>query len=1023
MRATYRRNKKMTNCFSRRALTCALFLSTTALASSAYAQFAQSPTFRQIDDNGVDLVQGDLITSLTEGSIGSGAAALPLNRRFGNLQGIKSGGTTQWDRIVLQYLPGNGTFVEFGGRNDKFPGAEVRGATLTGSGGSYQYTAPDGTVVAFTNNEPPDTGLGDTSNLCRTGSTVNCFLVPTSITTPNGNVTTLEYGFWTHCFAQTPAGQPQSPDDPVHCDFVPRLKKVTNSFGYAIAFTYANTQTGGGGNPPLNWYQRTIAQLFNNAVSTTVPQASVSYAYPSTGVTDVTDIGGRVWRITDNSTTLAIRRPGAAANSTTYSLSSGKVTSVTKEGVTTTYSRVVGSTITMTVTDALAKQTIVTSSATTGRPTSVKDPLNRTTSFIYDASNRLQRVTLPEGNYVQYGYDTRGNVTSTTQVAKSGSGLPDIVTSATFPATCTNVKTCNQPATTTDARGTVTDYTYDSAHGGALTVTAPAPTTGAVRPTTTYSYAQFSGVYLPTGTSACQTLASCTNGADEARVTLGYDARGNATSITGRNGTGTLSVTSTATYDGMGNMLTVDGPLAGTADTTRYRYNTARDVIGTVGPDPDGAGTLKHRAVRNTYTNGLMTRQELGTVNSQSDPDWAAFAPAETVDITYDANARGTTQKLSGSGGAVALTQFSYDALGRSDCVATRMNPAIYASLPASACSLGTAGSNGPDRIGQTIYDFAGQVTQNKVAVGIADAATERTLTYTSNGELATLKDAESNLTTYEYDGHDRLVKTRLPNPTKGSGTSSTTDYEQLTYENTASGTRTSGTVSTFRNRANETITFIYDNLARVTLADFPNSVPGEGDYSYNYDLLGRLTVAGNTFSNHQTNFTYDALGRVLTQTNNWYGTKTSAWDAAGRRTRLTHRDGFFVDYDYLVTGEVTKIRENGATSGIGVLATFGYDNLGRRTSLTFGNGTSTSYAYDPVSRLTTLTNDLAGTANDLTIGSIAYNPASQIVSQNRSNDLYAWTGHGSGSTASVANGLNQLTSIGGAATTHDSKG
>jgi hypothetical protein len=33
-----------------------------------------------------------------------------------------------------------------------------------------------------------------------------------------------------------------------------------------------------------------------------------------------------------------------------------------------------------------------------------------------------------------------------------------------------------------------------------------------------------------------------------------------------------------------------------------------------------------------------------------------------------------------------------------------------------------------------------------------------------------------------------------------------------------------------------------------------------------------------------------------------------------------------YVDYDYLVTGEVTKIRENGATSGAGVLATFAYD-------------------------------------------------------------------------------------------------
>ena len=43
-------------------------------------------------------------------------------------------------------------------------------------------------------------------------------------------------------------------------------------------------------------------------------------------------------------------------------------------------------------------------------------------------------------------------------------------------------------------------------------------------------------------------------------------------------------------------MLTVDGPLAGSADTVRYRYNMARERIGVVGPDPDGGGPLKHRA-------------------------------------------------------------------------------------------------------------------------------------------------------------------------------------------------------------------------------------------------------------------------------------------------------------------------------------------------------------------------------------------------------------------------------------------
>jgi hypothetical protein len=52
------------------------------------------------------------------------------------------------------------------------------------------------------------------------------------------------------------------------------------------------------------------------------------------------------------------------------------------------------------------------------------------------------------------------------------------------------------------------------------------------------------------------------------------------------------------------------------------------------------------------------------------------------------------------------------------------------------------------------------------------------------------------------------------------------------------------------------------------------------------------------------------------------------------RATDAAHLSGtgLFVNYDYLVTGEVSKIRENGATTGVGVLASFGYDDLGRRT-------------------------------------------------------------------------------------------
>src|SRR5262249_53470481 len=158
---------------------------------------------------------------------------------------------------------------------------------------------------------------------------------------------------------------------------------------------------------------------------------------------------------------------------------------------------------------------------------------------------------------------------------------------------------------------------------------------------------------------------------------------------------------------------------------------------------------------------------------------------------------------------------------------AVRMNTAIYGSLPASACTLGTQGSFGPDRIGQIVYDNASQVTQLKVAVGTSDAATQRTLTYSSNGPLPTPKDGEENRTTFEYDGCDRPSKTRYPDTTKGSGNSSTTDYEQVPSYDANSNP------GSLRLRDGNSIALTYDNLNRVTLKDLPGSEP---DVSYAYD-------------------------------------------------------------------------------------------------------------------------------------------------------------------------------------------
>jgi RHS repeat-associated protein len=435
------------------------------------------------------------------------------------------------------------------------------------------------------------------------------------------------------------------------------------------------------------------------------------------------------------------------------------------------------------------------------------------------------------------------------------------------------------------------------------------------------------------------------------------------------------------------------------------RYNAARQVVGTVSPDPDGSGPLKHRAVRNTYdsSTGLPTKVEQGNVDSQSDGDWAAFSAAQAAETAYDSNARPVTSKLVSGSTIYALTQTSYDGLGRPECTAQRMDSADFASTLPGACALTSpTGGEGPDRIVKAFYDAAGRVTEVKTALGTADEASEVRTTYTDNGLVQTVKDGENNLTTYEYDGYDRLAKIRYPDSTKGAGTSSTGDYEQTTYESLAGATRTSGLVTAFRNRGGDTIGFGYDSLGRLTSKDRPGAEP---DVTYGYDLLGRMTSASQT--GNALSFTYDALGRLRTETGP-LGTMTSDYDLGGRRTRLTWPDTFYVTYDHLVTGETTKIRENGAASGIGVLATFDYDQLGRRTSLTRGTGVVTTYQPDPVSRLQQLKLDFAGTANDLTLD-FAYNPASQITSTTRSNDLYAWTGHGSGTISTTSNGRNQI--------------
>ncbi len=979
-------------------------LASTALAGGCLAApaYADSP-HPNVDKNGVDLTTGEFNLRIPIASIGSGQAELPLV--------AYSGSEDNWTRAYANVsTSGSNTAVDLVLGNDfdrfSFAGSTTTttsthgtGATLTLNGdGTATYRSLSGVAIVFAGNVDDPSMI---TNRCSSFVTTNCTMLAGTVTGRSGLAVTYTWDIHQNCGAPNEDGN-------TYCTDTWRLASVSNDAGYAISWSFATNSVGFHSNPAPDWFRRTSAQLTNSNVSSS-SWPTVTYGAPSSGVNTITTPASETWRITSTSGLVTgVRRPSASSDTTTISYSSGKVNSVTNNGVTTGYGySVSGSTATMVVTDALSNATTIVSDLSKYRPTSITNAAGKVTTMAYDSLGQLTEVAAPEGNKVQYIYDGRGNVTTTTATAKTGSGLSDIVTTAGYDTTCTNVATCNSPNWTKDALGNQTDYTYDGTSGQLLTVTAPAATSGANRPKSTYSYSAVAGTSVLTGVSTCQVSSSCVGTADEVKTTASYDNNLNLTSVSTGAGDASLTATTAATYDAVGNMITVDGPLSGSADTTTFRYDADRRRIGVIAADPDGAGSLKREAVKTTYNaDSQPTVTEMGTVNGTSDSDWAAFTSLQQSTATYDANSFKTKDVLTASSTTYRVNQYSYDTDGRIECSASRMNSSTWGSLPSSACSTGTAGSFGPDRITKATYDAVGRVTKTQSAYGVSGTqADEVTTAYSDNGQTASVTDAEANKTTYEYDGFDRLIKTRYPSTTKGAGTSSTTDYEQLAYD--ADG---NVTIRTLRDATS--IAYTYDNLGRLTLKNLPGS---ELDVSYTYDLLGRPT--GASTSAQTLSFTYDALGRNLTQVGP-LGTVTSQYDAAGRRTQLTYPGSFYVTYDYLVTGQVTAIKESGSTT----LASFGYDDLGRRTSLTRGNGVTTSYAFDGVSRLSSLGLDLAGSSDDLTLG-FSYNPGNQIASATRSNDGYSWNGAVNVARAYTSNGLNQYSAAGATSFAFDARG
>ncbi|HST36575.1 MAG TPA: RHS repeat-associated core domain-containing protein, partial [Allosphingosinicella sp.] len=491
--------------------------------------------------------------------------------------------------------------------------------------------------------------------------------------------------------------------------------------------------------------------------------------------------------------------------------------------------------------------------------------------------------------------------------------------------------------------------------------------------------------------------------------------------------------------------------------TGAIRYDGLGRVTGTISPDPDGGGWLPFLAVRNSYDGaGRLVRQESGTLAAwQSEAvapaAWTGFTVSRSIETQYDASGRKLGETVKGADGvARTVTQYSYDVNGRLECTAVRMNPASFGGLPASACTPGPPGTGtnafGPDRITRNVYDAAGQRVQRREGVGSADEAAEATWAYNANGQVTTVIDANGNRARLVYDGHGRqscwLFPSSAPPPSRpaayndasqasalatagapggtlnpAADACATGDYEAYSYD--PNGNRTE-----LRKRDGRRIVYAYDRLNRLTSKTYPDG--GATAVHYGYDLRNlQLFARYASPTGEGVTGAYDGFGRQLTQSINLGGVTRIlgyGYDPNGNRTRLTHPDGTFFAYDYDQTGRLNYIRENGAASGSGVPIMIGYAPDGDRGAMVAASGAITAYGYDGIGRPSLLLHDLTGTTGDVT-WTYTRNPASQIATQTRNNDAYAWTGHYAANRNYTTNGLNQYSAAGAANFTYDPNG
>ncbi|MHB8125898.1 MAG: RHS repeat-associated core domain-containing protein [Desulfitobacteriaceae bacterium] len=528
----------------------------------------------------------------------------------------------------------------------------------------------------------------------------------------------------------------------------------------------------------------------------------------------------------------------------------------------------------------------------TGEVTSIKDSLNNTTNYTYDASYNLISQTDPLGRVTNSSYDANGNTISVTDPLNHITGY--------------NYDSNNNLLSTTDALGHVTSYSYDT-KGNMLS-----------DGNNTYTY-NTNGTIATTIDAKGNTTSNT------------YDSYGNVTKIIDAAGKATLY-----TYDTIGNKLTETD--AG-GNTTSYTYDKlGRLLTVTV---PDGAGSTKTTSYiydangnRLTLTDAAgnvttWTYDALNRITSTTEPG------NRTKSITY--NAAGNVASETAFDGTV--TTYGYDASNRLTQVNYSDGRVVSYSYDAAGNKTGMT-----DASGTTAYQY--DANNNLVR---ETGPTGRIITYTYDAvNKLTGKSINGSTVTFNYDNNNNLIGLVDSN-------NLTTGFsydlnKNRTATNYAGGAKINYSYDTTNRLTNINNLGPSNNiLSSFAYTYYDNSqihnvTDSNGLTAYEYDGQNRLTKITDPVGN-TTAYTFDSVGNRISLVNTVGGvTSTTSYTydtLTNQLTSVTNPDGSTVSYTYDTKGNTLRKVDSTGTTG------YAYNSNNQLTQVTKPNGDVIQFTYD----------------------------------------------------------------------------